>query len=339
MMEGRRNDRLEEGGPDRRAIMGIYDRDYIQDRPSGFGLFAGGGSVVKTLILINVAVFLFGWIGGPPVRAFYDDFLAARSESIFRHFQVWQLLTYAFLHDPSNLFHILWNMIFLWFVGRELEEIYGQRDFLAMYLTAAIIAGLCWSILDLSQGGQARMVGASGAVAAALFIYVLYYPHREILLFFVLPVPMWLFAVIFFGQDLIGLFQNLQGSTTAPIAFAAHLSGAGYGFLYKKYDLRWSRITSGWNWRVGRRSRLKIFSPEPRSRRPSRQGAKTPARSGSKGLAGSSDPFPDDNLDAKLDEILAKIAREGRSGLTEEEHRILQEASERARNRRGERLR
>ncbi|WP_169974429.1 rhomboid family intramembrane serine protease [Tautonia rosea] len=319
--------------------MGIYDRDYIQDRPGGFGLFVGGGSVVKTLILINVAVFLLGWLGGPPLRIFLDETFAARSESIVQHFQVWRLLTYAFLHDPSNLFHILWNMIFLWFVGRELEEIYGHRDFLTMYLTAAIIAGLCWSILDLSQGGQARMVGASGAVAAALFIYVLYYPNREILLFFVLPVPMWMFAIIFFGRDLLGLIQSLQGSTTAPIAFAAHLSGAAYGFLYKKYDLRWSRITSGWSWRWGRRSRLKIFTPEPRTRRPSRQGAKTPARSGSAGQIGSSGMFPDEHLDAKLDEILAKIAREGRSGLTEEENRILQEASERARNRRGERLR
>src|SRR5690606_9924059 len=50
------------GGPDRRDAMGIYDRDYIQDRPGGFGALFGGGSAVKTLILINVAVFLFGWL-------------------------------------------------------------------------------------------------------------------------------------------------------------------------------------------------------------------------------------------------------------------------------------
>ena len=314
--------------------MGIYDRDYIQDRPGGFGLFWGGGSAVKTLILINVAVFLFGWLGGPPVQQFYADYLAARSEAIFQQFYVWQLLTYAFLH--FELFHILWNMIFLWFVGRELEGIYGHREFLAMYLTAAVVAGLFWAMLDQAQGGGANMLGASGAVAAALFIYVLYYPTREILLFFVLPVPMWLFAIIFFGGDLLGLIRSFQGFQTEPVAFAAHLSGAAYGFLYKRYDLRWSRWLGDFSWT--RRPRLRIFSPEPRSRRPSRQGAATPTRSEGPGRAGPSGHFADENLDVRLDEILAKIAREGRSGLTEEENRILQEASERARNRRGERL-
>jgi hypothetical protein len=164
----------------------------------------------------------------------------------------------------------------------------------------------------------------------------LYYPHREILLFFILPVPMWLFAIIFFGRDLLGLVESFQGVNTRPVAFAAHLSGAAYGFLYKTYDLRWSRILAGWSWT--RRPRLRVFSPEPRSRRPSRRGAAAPSRTEAGGRPGPSGHFPDEHLDAKLDEILAKIAREGRSGLTEEENRILQEASERARNRRGERL-
>lgn len=316
--------------------MGIYDRDYLQDRPGGFGALLAGGSTVKTLILINVAVFLLGWIGGPPMQAFYQEFLAARSDAIFKQFQIWQLLTYAFVH--FELFHILWNMLFLFFVGRELEGIYGPREFLRMYLTAAVVAGLCWAILDQAKGGgQVPMLGASGAVAAALFIYVLYYPHREILLFFILPVPMWLFAIIFFGRDLLGLLQSFQGLDTRPVAFAAHLSGAAYGLLYKKYDLRWSRLLAGWGW--NRRPRLRVFSPEPRRRKPSRTGAATPSRSEAGARAAPSGIFPDEHLDAKLDEILAKIAREGRSGLTEEENRILQEASERARNRRGERLR
>lgn len=314
--------------------MGIYDRDYIQDRPAGFGLFAGGNSVVKTLILINVAVFFLGWIGGPPMQEFYRNVLAARSDAIFRQFQVWQLLTYAFVH--VDIFHILWNMVFLYFAGREVEAIYGQRDFLLMYLTAAVIAGFAWAILDLRQPGMAIMYGASGAVAAALFIFVLYYPRREILLFFVLPVPMWLFAIIFLGRDLIGMMSSMQGNETEPVAFAAHLSGAAYGFLYKRFDLRWTRLLG--DLKFGRRNRLKIFSPEAKARRPGRQGAATSGRSGAAGIGRPSSAFADEQFDAKLDEILAKIAREGRSGLTEEEKRILQEASERARNRRGERL-
>ena len=316
--------------------MGIYDRDYIQERSGGFALFAGGGSTVKTLILVNVGVFVVIWLGGPAMHEFATRFLAARSMAIFRQGHLWQLLTYAFLH--FDLFHLLWNMLFLWFVGRELETIYGPRDFLWMYLTAAVVAGLCWAAIDQSQQGSSPMLGASGAVAASIMIFTLYYPKREILLFFILPVPMWLAAIFFFGGDLLGLVGNMQGARGEPIAFAAHLGGAGYGFLFKAYDLRWSRLLSGRS--LKRRPRLRIFSPEGRPRRSGRQGAASPTRADA-GLA----PRPsvgtaaDEQLDAKVDEILAKIAREGRAGLTEEENRILQEASQRARNRRGERLR
>ncbi|RUL86127.1 rhomboid family intramembrane serine protease [Tautonia sociabilis] len=331
--------------------MGIYDRDYIQDRPGGFGLFSGGNSAVKTLILLNVAVFALQWftvggsgmgiVGSPVTQAF-----EASGPRVLQQFQVWRLLTYAFLH--ADVFHILFNMWFLWMAGRELETIYGSREFLCFYLAAAVLAGVFWILTDqlfapgasdLFQGGGRGVLGASGAVAAVLVAFALYYPRREVLLFFVLPIPMWLFVAFFVGINALGFFQQARGEETAAVAFAAHLGGAGYGYLYKVYDLRWSRLLGGVSWR--RRPRLRIFSPESRPSRASRPGTTgSPSRAEGAGLTGGpSGRFADDHLDARLDEILAKIAREGRGGLTEEENRILQEASQRARNRRGERLR
>ena len=45
-------------------------------------------------------------------------------------------------------FHLFWNMLFLWMVGREMESFYGTRDFVALYLTAAVISTLGWALID-----------------------------------------------------------------------------------------------------------------------------------------------------------------------------------------------
>src|SRR5439155_15407755 len=117
-------------------------------------------------------------------------YLEASSDGIFRHGYVWQLVTATFIH--ADIYHILWNMIFLWMVGREMESFYGTRDFVALYVSAAVISTLGWAAVDAYLHHNALMIGASGAIMAVVVIYALYYPHREILLFFVLPVEMWL---------------------------------------------------------------------------------------------------------------------------------------------------
>jgi membrane associated rhomboid family serine protease len=311
--------------------MGIYDREYYRDTSRGSGFFSGVAPACKTIILINVAVFLAQWTS----RDSIEPMLAATSVQIFKEFHIWQLLTAPFLHvDP---FHILWNMLFLWMVGREIESIYGHREFTAMYLTAAVLSTLIWATLDYfgPSHGRGVMIGASGAIMAVAVLFTLYYPRREVLLFLVLPVEMWLLLVLFLGTDFLYLLSTLGGRNGAPIAFASHLGGAAYGALYKKFDLRWSRL---WSARP-RRPRFRVVTPpEPRDKvSPLSTG---PARSAT---AGASRPapapfFPEEQLDARLDEVLAKIAREGRAGLTDEENRILQEASRRARDRRSDRL-
>jgi hypothetical protein len=124
-------------------------------------------------------------------------------------------------------------------------------------------------------------------------------------------------------------------------AVESHLAGAAYGYLFKRFDLRWSRMP----WMRMRRPRFRVISPDPREVPLPRTGPLTsgPTWSSEPAAAGVSKPattavVPEEQLDAKLDEILAKIAREGRSGLTDDENRVLQEASRRAQNRRSGRL-
>jgi membrane associated rhomboid family serine protease len=313
--------------------MGIYDREYYRDESRGFAFFSGVAPVCKAIIAVNVAVFLANWIAP---EADLGGILTANATEIFRQGRVWELLTAAFFHNQP--IHILFNMLVLWFFGRELESIYGSREFGLFYLTAAVLGTLVWAILNQfgPAAGLARMYGASGAVAAVFLIYAMYYPTREILLFFILPVPMWLAAALFFGLDFLFLTQQLRGDApSAGVAFGAHLAGGAYGFLYKYYDLRWSRLIRPPRFRP----RLRVVRPEPRdpvTPRPTPPGRTAAGSTAGRPAAGP--VAPPEQLDERLDEVLAKIAREGRAGLTEEENLILQEASRRARNRRSDRV-
>jgi membrane associated rhomboid family serine protease len=318
--------------------MGIYDREYYRDETGQSGWFWGIAPACKTIILINVAVFLTQWVAADSQLL---DLVNAQSRPIFERFQIWRLLTAAFVYGPHDLMAILFGMFFFWMVGREMESMYGTREFTLMYITAAVVSTLCWALVDYfgpNKGIHGPMpLGASGAVTATVVLYALYYPHREILLFFIIPVQMWLMLVIFLGIDVLMMLRTLQGDQSMS-AFAAHLGGALYGYLYKTGDLRWSRLLSARRFRA----RPRLYQPDPRDRvSPLPSGTtRSSSSSASQGAArlAPATHFPEEQLDAKLDEVLAKIAREGRAGLSDEENRVLEEASRRARNRRSDRL-
>jgi membrane associated rhomboid family serine protease len=307
--------------------MGIYDREYYRGEARGTGLFGGVSPVCKSIIAVNAVVFLLQQLTHVHPEVI-DTFLAASPEWTLRHFRLWELLTATFLHVGP--LHILGNMWFLWIVGREMESLYGSRDFLAFYLAAAIFSTLAWVLIASVSHDAQFMYGASGAVMGVVMLFTLFYPKREILFFFV-PMPMWMLLAIYL---IFPLLPVLNGGST-QVAITSHLAGAAFAFGFKQFDLRWSRLVSG---RVFR-PRLRIFSQAPRE--PTRSRSPNPSRTtasvGGPGKAGVS-VLPEEQLDARLDEVLAKIAREGRGGLTEEELRVLQEASRRARIRRSDRV-
>jgi hypothetical protein len=232
-------------------------------------------------------------------------------------------------------------MWFLWIVGRDMETLYGSREFLGFYLASAVISTLGWAALSEFSPHSGVMLGASGAVMAVAVLYAMYFPRRELLLFFVLPVPMWLIVSLYL------FFPLIDRNGAANVAIEAHLVGAACGVVYKYFDLRLTRLLSSnplrFRFRFGR-PKLRIFSPPtPPYDAPSRGRAQGPTWSSGVGLTGakpssSAAVLPEELLDARVDEILAKIAREGREALSEEENRVLQEASRRAKIRRSDRL-
>jgi membrane associated rhomboid family serine protease len=311
--------------------MGIYDREYYRDKTRGSGWLSGATPACKAIIIINVAAFIAQKLFHP----WFMQWFQGDSDAIFHHFQIWRLWTATFLHDPSTPWHLVINMLFLWMVGREMESFHGTRDFTVMYLTAAAFSTLCWAVATTFDSvGPTLMIGASGAVMAVVVLYTLYYPHREILFMFIFPIEMWLLLVIYLGCDLLQFLLPSRGDLTS---YSAHLGGAAFGYLFKVADLRLSRLETYFH----RRPRLRIVSSESRETSPTPRPSMGPTWSPSTAASTRPAPtavIPEEQFDEKLDEILVKIAREGRGSLSEDENRVLEEASRRARNRRSERI-
>lgn len=272
-------------------------------------------SVVVWLIAAIVAGFLLQtiflrWFGVG--RAFVDWF--ALSIDGIRAGKVWTLLTYAFLHSPSNLLHVIANLLGLYFLGRELLPVMGSKRFLWFYGAAAAAGGLLWTAANWTSGGI--VWGASAAVYGLLTVFACFYPNRQVtfLLFFILPVtvkPKYI-AFTLLGLDLCGfLFYEVMGAAS-PFGFAhsAHLGGLLAGWIYFRY------VHSG-NWSFGRRASFEL----PRW---ARKRAATPAAE-PKYQVNITDR---NDLRAEVDRILDKINSHGFGSLSEEEKRVLDSAKD-----------
>ena len=116
--------------------MGIYDREYYRrEGPSFLGSFTEQGRVCKWLLGINIVCFVLQMVTRVPAQATFDNpfplpdepFTTALQLDVDRimHGEVWRLLTYGFLHDTSSIWHIVFNMLLLFWFGRQVEEHLG----------------------------------------------------------------------------------------------------------------------------------------------------------------------------------------------------------------------
>src|SRR5579863_7911604 len=118
--------------------MGVYDRDYYRNDPPGGGVLGGVAPVCKGLIVVNVIVFVLQILTRDSRSGGLSEWLALSPGYVLQQWEIWRLLTYAFCHDPDSLLHLVFNMLFLWMMGSQIEHIYGSREFLKFYLTAAV---------------------------------------------------------------------------------------------------------------------------------------------------------------------------------------------------------
>ena len=177
----------------------------------------------RTLILINVAVYLLQQLYGQQIAQLFA--LWPLGDPLFRP---WQLLTYAFLHDPHTLAHIFFNMFALYMFGRSLELYWGARRFVLFYLICVLTAALTQLLAQHGSGVNEEVIGASGGVFGILLAFAWYFPRQRIILLFPpIPMPAWLFVTLY---GLLELFFGVTGRQ-AGVAHFAHLGGMAGGAL------------------------------------------------------------------------------------------------------------
>ncbi len=191
-------------------------------------------------------------------------------------------------------------MLGLWFLGRDVEGLYGRKEFLRIYLALIVVGGLVWTVAAKLQGApdNAAVLGASGAVVGVVVLFALNFPRRTVVLFPIpIPMPAWVLGMLIVASDLLQALTR----TDSHVAYTVHLAGAAFAFFYHR--LRWnfgrlgSRLSPGW---FRARPRLHVHLPPEEET---------------------------GDLADEVDRILEKIHREGEASLTRKERRALESAS------------
>jgi membrane associated rhomboid family serine protease len=195
---------------------------------------------VKWLLLINAGMFLLQTLLKVVVPTFGDTFSRVLSLIPWAvvHGWIFQLVTYAFLH--AGIWHIVFNMLWLWWFGATLEMDWGPKRFLEFYLFCVVGAAITTVAVSFTGlGGVTPLtstVGASGGVLGVLMAFGLLHGDNEIWLF---PIPFSIRAKYFVaGIAFITLIEAINASGAhhgENVAYVAHLGGLLFGFIYVKF--------------------------------------------------------------------------------------------------------
>lgn len=148
-------------------------------------------------------------------------------------FQIWQLLSYSFLH--GGVMHLLLNMYALWLFGARMERVWGSKAFLLYYVVCVFGAGVVQLIvvsLAAEHGSIYPTVGASGGVFGLLLAFAMTFPNEKLMLVFPPVILRAKWFVLIYG--VIELGAGLTG-TMAGVAHFAHLGGMLFGFFLLWY--------------------------------------------------------------------------------------------------------
>jgi membrane associated rhomboid family serine protease len=205
--------------------------------------------IVFNLIIINVLVFL--------AQSMITQFDVTEWGALHYYksslFHPHQIITSFFLHDPENLFHIVFNMFTLWIFGSILEKYWGSQKFLLFYLICGVGASIVIELFipfsaqqfiktasEIPEGvsklqlieayeEQYSAIGASGAIMGLMAAFAYLFPNTELYVMFI-PIPLKAKYVIpfFILIDVFGGLHQIKGDN---VGHFAHLGGALIGFL------------------------------------------------------------------------------------------------------------
>jgi len=290
-------------------------------------------NAVRQLILFNVAVFVIlgillvvGQFTNPKLFAIPYNWLAIPSDFNTFITRPWTILTYSFLHSYGYLLHILFNMLFLYWFGRLIQDFLGDQKVINLYILGGIAGGalylLTHNLLDYyTQMPASQMVGASAAVYAVMVGAATLMPDHQFHLLFFGPVKIkYLVAILVFISYLGIVGSNAGGNI-------AHLAGAFIGFIYIKQLQRGNDI-GHWIYRISIFIKS-LFKPQSQihvSYKKKESGKTGRTRSTRSNATPSSKAEPSQQ---EIDAILDKISEKGYESLSKDEKEKLFNAGKR----------
>lgn len=244
--------------------------------------------------LLNVIFFLFNI----PIDGYTNWFQLSPNLGTFIT-RPWTLITYSFIH--SGFFHLLWNMVLLFYAGRMLLNLFPDRILINNYFLGVISGGLIfigsYALFPVFSGAYPPMVGASAGVMAVFIFICTYTPNQEIRFFFI-NLRLKYLGLVFFFLDVIQIpYGNAGGHL-------AHIGGAVLGFFYAKQLGVGRDIGTGFQnlWQaIFNRKKLKTVYQAPKNR------------------SAYSNKSKDGVYQSKIDAILDKISKSGYDSLSKEE--------------------
>ncbi len=187
-----------------------------------FGIFSGNYSFLF-LFLITISFVLQLLIPGGLITSgipnLYEKLMWLNPQLIEE--RPWTLITHIFLHGSFT--HFLFNMLLFIFFAPVLERKIGSPKFLLIFFLSGIVAGIGWCLTSVNPA-----VGASGALYGIFTALAVLMPRMRVYLFFLIPVEMWMVALLF--PIYYDVFPLIMGSPDG-IAHTAHLSGLFFGLL------------------------------------------------------------------------------------------------------------
>jgi len=284
------------------------------------------GNMLPQLIIINVGVFVilgilmvFSYFSGLNIFNLVYNQLAIPAEFSQFIMKPWTIITYAFVHSMGDIFHILFNMLFLYWFGRLIVEYLGSNKLLGLYIwgaiTGAVIYLLAYNFMPVFRDiSQVRMVGASAAVYAVMVGAATLLPDFRFFLLFLGPVKIKYIALFSIVLSFIGTAGSNAGGNIA------HLGGAFIGYviiIQLKQGNDWTKPV------VSTVEGIKnLFRPKPKIKVSHSSGKRT--STSSRGSSGTSSTKVDQH---EIDRILDKISERGYESLSKEEKEKLFNAS------------
>jgi len=236
---------------------------------------------------------------------------------------LWQLFTFQFLH--VRLWHLVGNLLGLWFFGRWVERVLGWKRFLVAYFAAGVAGGLLQGLLMVLFPFHygATLFGASAGVAGVFALFALLERESEVRLYFILPIRA-LTLLLIFGA--IALFFTIVPSPRDCTAHAAHLGGLLAGVTWVR--LGWHRdfVRLPWERGTTRPRRWRPLQAWQRKRELVRAAAASRAAWQQTAQPPPHDLPPDEFISRQVDPILDKISAHGIQSLTARERQILEAA-------------